>query len=159
MRAYAFQESVLLETFAGPADRILPEHALRGLRVRITPGWWEQARCLGTDTDAWFPRSGAKVNRLVERVCTGCPVRKSCLAAAVLDDEYGIWGGTRRGQRLHARARMLNDDPAGDVLGDLLHTSMPATEYAVPDPDHPTPPVALPAPAETAGPDDWREAS
>lgn len=141
-------------SFEGPGDHVLPEPAVRGLRVRIRPGWWHHAGCLGGDTDVWFPDERSKPSPLVARVCGACPVRKSCLASAVLHDEEGIWGGTRRGQRLHARARLLNDEPAGDVLGDLLHSPLPRSEYSIPDPIAITP-IAVPA-AEGA---EWKEAS
>jgi hypothetical protein len=88
---------------------------------------------------------------VLSRICAGCPVRKSCLATAVLADEEGIWGGTRRGQRLHARARLLNDEEPGNVLGDLLHSPLPRSEYAIPDP--------IPMLAAQAEVEMWKEAS
>jgi WhiB family transcriptional regulator, redox-sensing transcriptional regulator len=160
MHARDFTECRLLEGFAGPADRVLPRQARRGLTVRVTPGWWEHGNCLSSDGEAWFPDTLRKPNPLVQRICTSCPVRKSCLAAAILGDEYGIWGGTRRGQRLHARARMLTGDPHGEVMADLLASPMPATEYHIPDPQHPVEPTPLPVAADVdEQPDGWREAS
>ncbi len=152
MRIDAHKTCLLLEaSFAGPADLVLPRHAVRGLRVRITPRWWEQAACAGTDPDAWFPEPVQRPEPVVGRICDGCPVRTSCLAAALLGDEDGIWGGTRRGQRLHARARLLNDEEPGDVLGDLLASPLPRSEYGIPDP--------IPMPAATGESVVWKEAS
>lgn len=122
----------LLETFSGPDA--LPVAARRALTVRVTPCWDLAPPCEGADPAAWFP---ANLNRAADGVpiiCGLCPVRRSCLATAILDDEHGIWGGTRRGQRLHARARLVNGDDVADVLAELLAMPMPATEYTVPEP-------------------------
>ncbi len=147
----------LLEySFAGPAEHMLSEYALRGLRVRIAPQWWHRAACEGCDTDAWYPETHSKPNPLVTRICAGCPVRKSCLATAILVDEDGIWGGTRRGQRLHARARLLADHYPGDVITDLLGSPIPVTEYHLPDPQLPAEPTPLPVSVDAA---EWEEAS
>jgi hypothetical protein len=148
----------LLEySFAGSAEHMLSEYALRGLRVRIAPQWWHRSACQGCDTDAWYPDTNSKPNRLVARICAGCPVRKSCLATAILSDEDGIWGGTRRGQRLHARARLLAEHHPGEVIADLLATPIPVTEYHVPDAPGPVEPTRLPAAVDEA--EEWGEAS
>jgi hypothetical protein len=147
----------LLEySFAGPAEHMLSGYALRGLRVRIAPRWWHRAACQGCDTDAWYPEAQSKPNRLVARICSDCPVRKSCLATAILADEDGIWGGTRRGQRLHARARLLADHHPGDVITDLLAAPIAHTEYHLPDPQQPAEPTPLPVAVDV---EEWGEAS
>jgi transcription factor WhiB len=148
----------LLEySFAGPAEHMLSEYALGGLRVRIAPQWWRRAACEGCDTDAWYPESQSKPNPLVARICAGCPVRKSCLATAILADEDGIWGGTRRGQRLHGRARLLADHHPGDVIADLLAAPSADTEYHLPDPQLPAAePTPLPVSVDA---EEWDEAS
>lgn len=157
MRAYDFQECTLLEGFAGPADALLPADTLEGLEEQVTPRWWQHTPCATADPDAWFPDPFARVGTQVARVCGSCPVRESCLVTAVLDDEHGIWGGTRRGQRLHARARMLNGDPPAEVLAELLCAPMPRTEYTVPDPV--PDPADEPVAAVTGDDQLWREAS
>jgi hypothetical protein len=119
----------LLEGFRGD---VLPPKAIRGLRVRITPKWELAPPCASTDELSWFPPALNRVNQCVEAACMACPVRRSCLCVAILDDEYGVWGGTRRGQRLHARARLVNGDDVSDVLAELMTMPLPATEYGVP---------------------------
>jgi hypothetical protein len=148
---------LLRYSYAGDAAKMLTDYALRGLRVRIIPGWTKHAACQTCDGEAWFPDERTKPNPLVEKVCVDCPVRKACLATAILREEEGIWGGTRRGQRLHARARLLNDEHPGDVLADLLASPIPDTDYHVPDPRRPVEPAA----PNQADPDHqaWREAS
>lgn len=153
------QGQLLEYSFAGSADHVLSEFALRGLRVRIAGRWWHRAACQGCDTDAWYPETHSKPNRMVTRICAGCPVRKSCLATAILADEDGIWGGTRRGQRLHARARLLADHHPGDVITDLLAAPMPTTEYQLPDPQQPAEPTPLPASVDAEEAEEWGEAS
>jgi Transcription factor WhiB len=149
-----------LETFAGPAEEVLPDQAIPVLAVLVTPGWWARGHCASSDGDAWFPEEHTKPNHQVTRICTECAVRTCCLTAAILTDEWGIWGGTRRGQRLHARARLLDGDPPGVVLADLLVSPMPTTEYHIPDPVEPVEPIPLPIVTATGGESGgWREAS
>ncbi|WP_461021547.1 WhiB family transcriptional regulator [Thalassiella azotivora] len=127
----------MLEEFAPDpsGDDPLSDAARVQLRAQIRPGWAERAGCCATDPDAWFPESSAnRVEPMVSRVCADCPVRSSCLAAAILNDEHGIWGGTRRGARLHARARLLNGDPVPEVLSEVLAMPMGRTEYDVRQP-------------------------
>ena len=113
----------------------LPGRIRAALDRVAEPDWTRRASCTNSDPDAWFPETPrTRVDPAVTRVCAACPVRTSCLAAAIADDEHGVWGGTRRGQRLHARARLLADDPVPVVLGELLAMPMPATDYDVPEP-------------------------
>jgi hypothetical protein len=69
----------------------------RALANRITQGWRDRAACAtADDPEAWFPDPSARRSDLsaVLNVCHGCPVRRSCLAAGLLNHEHGIWGGT-----------------------------------------------------------------
>lgn len=62
-------------------------------------GWWEQANCLGLDTDSFYPEQG-EPNGTAKRVCARCPVQAQCLEHALATDErYGIWGGTSEHER------------------------------------------------------------
>jgi hypothetical protein len=125
---------LLRYSFAGPGHQVLPDVAVHGLADRIKSEWVRYAACQCCDGDAWFPDERTKPNPLVGKVCADCPVARACLAFAVLHDEEGIWAGTRRGQRLHARARLFNQHPVADVLADLLASPVPDTEYHIPDP-------------------------
>jgi WhiB family redox-sensing transcriptional regulator len=72
---------------------------------------WEQyAKCLGEDTDLFFPpRSRKHYRPIAERaksICRGldgqppCPVRLECLAAALdRHEEFGIFGGLSHRER------------------------------------------------------------
>ncbi len=95
------------------------------LARRIEPGWQAGAGCLGAkDPDAWFPHEQTPLVDLAEplAVCAGCPVRLSCLAAGVLDNEHGLWGGVTETARRDARADLAAGAQVDDVLDELLDT-------------------------------------
>lgn len=49
--------------------------------------------CHGGNPDLWFAESPAELERAKE-LCTGCPVQRQCLAAALERGEpWGVWGG------------------------------------------------------------------
>lgn len=78
--------------------------------------WTLAAKCKGRQ-DELFP-DGADQKR-VRALCSGCPVRKECLAEA-LDNriEWGVWGGmTERERRQLLRQRSDVEDWAHVLLG------------------------------------------
>lgn len=67
--------------------------------------WHQMSNCVGLDLAIFY---GTDDNRPMTRrelkaarqVCRECPVRRSCLAEALLtDDPWGIWGGFTRPER------------------------------------------------------------
>jgi WhiB family redox-sensing transcriptional regulator len=109
-----------------PQRRTLTLAPARGTGRRAAPSWgdfglteadlaWhEDAACVGTDPDSFFPEHGSGVGADIaaaKRVCARCPVRAECLAYAITHDEReGIWGGTtpaerQRGHRQGGRRR------------------------------------------------------
>lgn len=63
--------------------------------------WYTRAACADEPTDLFFSRdtegrghsTGWRVSAALE-VCSHCPVKRPCLAAAVARDErFGVWGG------------------------------------------------------------------
>lgn len=57
-------------------------------RARITA-----LPCHNDDPDLWFAEAPADLE-LAKSLCTGCPVRARCLAAALDREEpWGVWGG------------------------------------------------------------------
>ena len=87
-------------------------------RDRLTPGlyWVDIARLAETPVPDQYPTgpcstSGADFfaetipdSRPAQRVCATCPNLFSCLARAVAEDEqWGIWGGTYRAERVRLR--------------------------------------------------------
>ncbi len=97
----------------------LPVRVTRALAAEPRPGWWVGAPCGSADPDAWFPDAFA-VEQVV-RTCQECPLRRPCLAAGVLRNEHGIWGGTSRVQRSRARRQLADGQPVPVVLDQLLH--------------------------------------
>jgi transcription factor WhiB len=75
--------------------------------------WHEDAACVDTDPDSFFPEPGPGISQDIaaaKRVCARCPVRSQCLAYALEHHEpEGIWGGLtppeRRRLRLGGAAR------------------------------------------------------
>lgn len=73
------------------------------------PGpWREQAGCLGSDPDMFFPigNAGAVLAevRAAKAVCGSCPVVEACLTYALeTNQESGVWGGTSEEERRRLR--------------------------------------------------------
>jgi hypothetical protein len=154
----------LLEEFAASdeAGDPLPKHARDELATLAEPGWSQRASCTSADPDAWFPEAAwAKPHPHVARICGQCPVRLACLASAIVNDEHGIWGGTRRGQRLHGRARLISGHRTAAVLAELLAMPMPRYEYLVPETAAEVLPVAEHKGRREVEPrhDEWRESA
>ena len=63
--------------------------------------WVQYANCATTDPDL-FVRDERKGGTYSEarKICDACTVQAQCLEEALRNnEEYGIWGGTSRGQR------------------------------------------------------------
>jgi WhiB family redox-sensing transcriptional regulator len=86
------------------------------MTLRRHDDWPLEAKCQGKQ-DELFP-DGADQKR-VRSMCSGCRVRKECLAEA-LDNriEWGVWGGmTERERRQLLRQRSDVDDWSFILLG------------------------------------------
>jgi hypothetical protein len=57
--------------------------------------WKEDAPCLDLDTDIFFDKYEEVIDTryMVDALCNGCPVARECLAVAVSNKEWGVWGG------------------------------------------------------------------
>lgn len=74
--------------------------------------WVQQGRCGEIDPELWFP-AGGHSDTAAKEVCAGCEVRAQCLAYAIeADEEFGVWGGLNRTERLRLRAAMREDGAA-----------------------------------------------
>ena len=78
------------------------------VRVEARQDWRERARCIGEDTELFFPagESGPAYDRQVARaraVCAGCPVRTACLAWAMEALPHGVAGGLTEDERRRSR--------------------------------------------------------
>jgi WhiB family redox-sensing transcriptional regulator len=101
----------------------------RSLRASITPRWQEHAGCASTDPEQWFQVKGGFL-RLARSLCTHCPVRRSCLASALLFDEDGIWAATTPSRRRAAYLAICDGVEIDVVLDRLLpHQGTPGKRH------------------------------
>lgn len=66
--------------------------------------WREQAACVDSDPELWFPLSEGRVfekeTLAAKRICAQCPVKLQCLDEAMpVTWLAGIWGGTTERER------------------------------------------------------------
>jgi len=104
---------------SGFVPAFLKDGPERVLRNSISDGWQDGAVCASTDPEQWFPVKGGSP-RLARAVCAECPVRRSCLASALLFAEDGIWAGTTPIHRRAAYQAIGNGDDVDQVLDELL---------------------------------------
>src|SRR3954451_10858924 len=111
-------EDYVLGLMSGFVPAFLQGRSERTLRDSIRHRWQDEAVCASTDPEQWFPGKGGSP-RLARAVCAGCPVRRSCLASALLFAEDGIWAGTAP---MHRRAayRAIGNGADVDQVLDLL---------------------------------------
>lgn len=108
----------------------------RALMARIRQGWQAEALCAEfEDADVFFPVPSREAEQLADLMptCAVCPVRRSCLAQAVLGKEAGLWGGTTERRRSEAIAELnavAKVDPVLDRLLDMALLSSQATKGA-----------------------------
>ena len=104
-------------------NRLHPGKAA-ALTRRAPDGWQEHAACAeAKDPEVFFPAHPISWTFLGEplRTCAACPVRRPCLAAALLRDEAGIWAGTDRRDRRPALTRLAAGAAVDLVLDELLY--------------------------------------
>ncbi len=82
----------------------------------VVPGWQSLGECRSVADDSCFPEPGQATAAAVDR-CGFCPVRRSCLASALAnDEEFGVWGGTTEIQRDVIRTDIAAGVPIVDAL-------------------------------------------
>jgi hypothetical protein len=57
--------------------------------------WKDNARCLGLEVNLFFDKYEEEENLRngVDKICSSCPVRKTCFAVGISNKEWGVWGG------------------------------------------------------------------
>ena len=80
--------------------------------------WQDQGACANQDTAAWFVRSeGSRFGEPAKQICAVCPVRRDCLASAlVFGEHHGVWGGLDS----HQRSALAQSLRRGATLGAVL---------------------------------------
>ena len=109
---------------AAPMPRRLHPIKTAALERRIRPEWRADGACRDAkDPEAWFAHPSTPRADLAEPLatCAGCPVRRPCLAAALLHEETGIWAGTTRADRRPAINRLAAGAAVDLVLDELLY--------------------------------------
>lgn len=72
---------------------------LSAVLAEPTTSWQAEAACHDADAEPFFSQD-ERVQQQALEICAGCPVRRECLEHALAHGEqYGIWGGTREGER------------------------------------------------------------
>ena len=62
--------------------------------------WRHRAACKDFDDPDIFYVDSKEIVRSAKQICMGCVVVEQCLRSAYKKDEYGVWGGTTRKERL-----------------------------------------------------------
>jgi hypothetical protein len=86
--------------------------------------WMEEAECLDSDPEAWFPATEARMSRAnwtAMNACRRCTVRLVCLKMALQDDlDEGIFGGLLPSQRKQMnRKAKVKKEPEGWTVTQL----------------------------------------
>lgn len=57
--------------------------------------WKDEAICLDYDTNLFFDKyeDDEVLRPAIDKLCSMCPVSKTCFAVGVSQKEWGIWGG------------------------------------------------------------------
>ena len=94
-----------------------------GTPVRDTDGrrWESQGACLDRNPELWFEDANSPRARRAEAVCQTCPVRRTCLATALVRaEEFGIWGGLPACKRRDLLDRLARGEQLADLLDAVL---------------------------------------
>ncbi|QKE82753.1 WhiB family transcriptional regulator [Arthrobacter sp. NEB 688] len=102
--------------------------------VRTTPSvikeldglrWRLRGRCAGDRSGAWFADLRTPAARMARQACVACPVRRRCLAAALLyGEEYGIWGGFAPEERTLLDARLHRGESLDAVVREAARATL-----------------------------------
>jgi len=87
------------------------------LRVSLYPEWTEEASCVGESDTLFFGASDPEKRpqytltdiKRARQLCAGCPVARQCLKSSLdLNDEYGVFAGSTRTNRVEIRKRITS---------------------------------------------------
>ena len=85
--------------------------------------WHPHAACSGAGDWQWFADANSPLTRRALTTCRQCPVRRACLAAALLyAEEFGVWGGVPAAPRRELLNRLAAGVDLTTVLDDALRT-------------------------------------
>lgn len=57
--------------------------------------WKDSASCIDYDTNLFFEKyeESESLRPAIDKLCSECPVAKTCFAVGVSSKEWGVWGG------------------------------------------------------------------
>jgi WhiB family redox-sensing transcriptional regulator len=97
----------------------MPAAVRAELRRQIADGWGRSAACASprVDPDWWFTPASDERQTVARGTCDSCPVRRSCLAyALVMEESDGIWGGFDESERTWMRLAVAEGTRVAAVL-------------------------------------------
>lgn len=92
--------------------------------------WKEDAPCRGMDPALFYPESYFQA---APKVCSVCPVQRTCLAYALVHRELGIWGGQTERER-QAMNRRISRSKATEMFWTALAQEAPCDDSGSPFP-------------------------
>jgi Transcription factor WhiB len=96
------------------------------LRAQVEPDWGDDAACASewVDPDWWFTPADDPDHAAARGICGSCPVRRSCLAHALVTNEpEGIWGGFAETERVWLRLALAEGTRVSAVLDPSARTA------------------------------------
>jgi WhiB family redox-sensing transcriptional regulator len=101
-------------------ERLLAEIESRIPKAAIGP-WVAEGRCVEVDPELWQPGPNDR-GKEARAICARCEVRLQCLAYGVANarDEWGIWGGRDRRQRLRLLRLYLEREAARQNIDEAV---------------------------------------
>lgn len=57
--------------------------------------WKDDSACMDYDTNLFFEKyeDDELLRPAIDKVCSSCPVNKTCFAVGITMKEWGVWGG------------------------------------------------------------------
>ncbi|GAB3829698.1 WhiB family transcriptional regulator [Kribbella italica] len=89
-----------------PITPILPLPMRVFVNGWIRRDWRDRAACRDTAAPGFHSENSAEQVAAADQTCNTCPVRRSCLATALLHDEEGVWGATTEAERATITAKL-----------------------------------------------------
>jgi WhiB family redox-sensing transcriptional regulator len=94
------------------------------VRELDAPRWQHLGACSEVGSWLWFEDANSPRSRRAVQICATCPVRRTCLAAAlVYAEEFGVWGGLTAVARRSLINRLATGEDLTTVLDDALNSS------------------------------------
>lgn len=57
--------------------------------------WKDEGSCVGYDVNLFFEKyeENENLRPAIEKICSECPVLRTCFAVGISQKAYGVWGG------------------------------------------------------------------